>query len=143
MNKKFDFDFAKLSFEDQKFLYQHFDVECFEPEQLEKASNLSELQACFDEEGNTAVEKLAFFAALLAHDIAVIKEIPKEFEGKPYTLTDVHFRGDIAYDFDGTDYDGLNYDGKGLISLMDTIECYQLNSLRDLFKKYQFVVELA
>lgn len=76
MRKSFSFDFASLSLEDQKYLYSHFDIECMNEENFEKACSLAELQACFDAEGNTESERLAYLGALMAHGLAKLVHLP-------------------------------------------------------------------
>lgn len=141
MKKSFSFDFASLSLADQKHLYRHFDIECMDEENFEKASTLAELQACFDAEGNTDAERLAYLGALMAHGLAKLIHVPQERDGEKVTFVDLVFDQEVDFVLDITEYDGLNYDGKGMISMVDTVECYRLEELGELFRKYPGVTD--
>jgi hypothetical protein len=141
MPKKFSFDFDALSFEDQKYLYRHFDIECLDEQKFESASTLAELRACFDKEGNTEAERVAYLGALIAHGLAKIEKIPEERDGEKGTFVDLFFDQDVDFLLDITDYDGLNYEGKGVIAMVETVELYRLEELGELFRNYTGVRE--
>jgi|GEM_PF-3387914 len=141
MRRKFEFDFDQLTFQDQKAIYRHIDPETTSPNLLESATKLEELKDYYDDEENQLVYRLSYLAALLAHGIAVILQVPVKREGKAYTFEEVILRDEFELDQDFSIewYDGLNYDGKGLISLSETIEMYRLEELALIFKKYNFL----
>jgi hypothetical protein len=45
----------------------------------------------------------------------------------------------LGNDFDIEWYSGLNTHGKGVISLFETVDLYDLEEIVELFKKYSFV----
>lgn len=141
MKKTFRFDLASLSLEEQKYLYEYLQAEADHPENIEKATNLEELKACFDEKNNNEVYRLAFMAALLAHEVAYLIKVPEEREGEKRVFVDLLLKKDIdlGEDFDIEWYDGLNSDGYGVISLVDTIDTYGLEELTPIFKKYSYL----
>lgn len=138
MKKSFQFDFQQLSFEDQKFLYVFLEAENLNQELVETASTVSELEACFEESERQNVTRLSYLAALLAHGVVRFIEFPIEQMGEQLTFVDVQYDGNVEFDFDITWYDGLNYDGYGLISLVATVEMYQLEELGQIFQKYSW-----
>jgi hypothetical protein len=103
----------------------------------DQARDLEQLMACYDDEGNTLVYRLAFLTALLTQEAALLYQVTKKKKGKTLTLLDVLCKKgfDLGDDFPIEWYDGLNYDGKGLISLVDTIEMYRLEDLRGFFER--------
>jgi hypothetical protein len=141
MNQYFNFDFARLSFENQRSLYSHLDPECFAPEKLNQASNLEELMDCYYEDGNKEVYRLSYLAAMLAHEVATLIKTPVERDGEKYTLINARLNKgfDLGNDFDIEWYNGLNAQGYGVISLVDTVEMYRLEELKSLFENYSFL----
>jgi hypothetical protein len=141
MQKSFSFNFADLTLKDQKLLYRHFDIECFDEQKFESASTLAELQECFDDEGNTEAERVAYLGALMAHGLAKIVKVPEERYEEKVTFVDVVFDQEVDFELDITNYDGLNYEGKGVIAMVETFELYRLEELCELFRKYPGIRE--
>ncbi len=137
MTKTFKFDFSHLSLEDQKYLYDYFQVDCFHPEKVEAADSFEVLKACFDEEDYDMVSRLSYFATLLAHRVAKLERIPEEKDGEKGVFVFVGFDQEVDFEWDITWYDGLNSDGKGIISLVDTVDTFGLLDLAGLFGKYK------
>ena len=138
----YNFNFEKLSFEDQRAVYIHLFSAYYGKEKLEAASNLEELKAIVDDMENEDVYPLAYMAGMLAHGVAYVFSVPFETEdGGKKEFVDVHFKEgyELGNNFDIEWYNGLNSDGKGMISLYETVSLYDLETLAPLFKKYPLV----
>ena len=137
MTKTFKFDFGQLSLEDQKYLFDYFQVDSLLSDQAAGATSAEALKACFDEEDYDMVSRLSYFATLLAHRVAKLERIPEEKDGEKGVFVFVGFDQEVDFEWDITWYDGLNSDGKGIISLVDTVDTFGLLDLAGLFGKYK------
>jgi hypothetical protein len=136
MTKTFKFDFGQLSLEDQKYLFDYFQVDSLLSDQLKDATSTEALKACYDEEDYDMVLRLSYFAALLAHGVAKLVKVPAA-EGDKSFFVFVNFNDEVDFEFDIEWYDGLNSHGKGAISLEDTVDTFGLLDLAGLFGKYK------
>lgn len=139
--KKFEFDFKQLSLEDQKLVYKHLFPQSDSHDKIDQAVSLDEIMALFDELENKDVYPLAYLTAMLAHGVAQVAATPISNYGKDYYTMDVHFEEEyeLGNNFDIEWYSGLNTHGKGVISLFETIDLYDLQEIEELFKKYSLV----
>jgi hypothetical protein len=139
--KKFEFNFKQLSLEDQKLVYKHLFPQSDSHDKIDQAGSLEEITALFDELENKDVYPLAYLTAMLAHGIAHVEATPISNYGKDYFTMDVHLDADyeLGNGFDIEWYSGLNTHGKGVISLFETVDLYDLEEIVELFKKYSFV----
>jgi len=139
--KRFEFNFKQLSLDDQKLVYKHLFPQSDSHNKIDQAGSLEEIMALFDELQNKDVYPLAYLAAMLAHEVAQVEATPISNYGKDYFTMDVHLEEDyvLGNDFDIEWYSGLNTHGKGVISLFETVDLYDLEEIVELFKKYSFV----
>jgi len=137
---KFQFDFMKLSIEDQKYLLKFFETKgCSDFEKFEETTSSEELLSLFDEGEIRTVNHLSYLAALLAHQMIVYLTFPNYHMRKERTFKSVMQDNDYSFEFDPEWYDGLNNEHEGVVSLTATIETYDLMELGPLFLKYDFV----
>lgn len=140
MKPKFQFDFKKLSIEDQKYLFKFFEAGgCSDLEKFEETTNSEELLSLFDEDEIRIVFHLSYLAALLAHELIVYLTFPSYHMRKERTFKSVMRDNDYSFEFDPEWYDGLNNEHEGVVSLTSTIETYDLLDLKDVFSKYDFM----
>lgn len=134
---QFNFNFESISLADLLLLYNHFQIEKFE--NIYDAKTKEEFFKCFDVEGNSDAKKLIFLAALYAHDC--IKMLDKKIisNEKEYNFYEIGHNKMIEFELDEADYDGLNTEGYGVIDIIDTYFYYEIEAVKSILVKYNFL----
>jgi hypothetical protein len=141
-NKKqqFNFNFESISLCDLLLLYNHFQIEKFG--NVYDAKTKEAFFKCFDEEGNSDAQKLIYLASLYAH--GAIKMLDKKIisNEKEYNFYEIGHNKTIEFELDETDYDGLNTEGYGVIDIIDTYFYYEIEVVKSILVKYNFLVDI-
>ena len=141
-NKKqqFNFNFESISLAELLLLYNHFQIEKFK--NVYDAKTKEEFFKCFDEEGNSDALKLIYLASLNAH--GCIKMLEKKIisNEKEYNFYEIGHNKTIEFELDETDYDGLNTEGYGVIDIIDTYFYYEIEVVKSILVKYNFLVDI-
>lgn len=136
---KFDFDINKISLEDLKALYKHFQLYDFAD--ADSANDLESFFKCFveyeDYDGNKDAYLLIRLAALFAAGIAKIIEEEHESPVRGLkTFSELYFYGNYTVDFDAGDYFHFAEDGFHIV-----IVCwdYDIEGAAPILEKYNFL----